>query len=307
MIQKLWTEKYRPNTLNGYVFKDSSMEKTIQRWIDNKDIPHVLMSGGPGTGKTTLAKILINSLEVQDVDVLYINASRDNGVDYIREKITNFCQSMPWGNFKIVLLDEADYLSHNAQAALRGVMEQYAAVIRFILTCNHKIKIIPAIQSRCQTFNITNLEHTEFTVRVAEILAKEEIQFDLEVLDSFVRSCYPDLRKTINTIQLNIDNNQLTYAQDVDTTADYKFKILELFKIGKLVEARNFVCKNLAVDEYEDFYKFLYQNIDLLSKDLYKQDEIILIIRDGLYKHGLIADAEINLSATMIQITDILK
>ena len=307
MIKKLWTEKYRPNTLNGYVFKDSSMEKTIQSWIDNKDIPHVLMSGGPGTGKTTLAKILINSLEVQDVDVLYINASRDNGVDIFREKITNFCQTMPWGDFKIVLLDEADYLSHNAQAALRGVMEQYASVIRFILTCNHKIKIIPAIQSRCQTFNITNLEHTEFTVRVAEILAKEEIQFDLEVLDSFVRSCYPDLRKTINTIQLNINNSQLSYAQDIDNTADYKFKILELFKTGKLVEARNFVCNNLAADEYENFYQFLYQNIDLLSKDLYKQDEIILIIRDGLYKHGLIADAEINLSATMIQITDILK
>jgi len=302
MIKKLWVEKYRPNTLNGYVFKDDSMKKTIERWITEQDIPHILLSGGPGTGKTTLAKILITELGISDTDVLTINASRENSVEDIRTRITSFCQSIPWGNFKIVLLDEADYLSHNAQGALRGVMEQYASVVRFILTCNYRNKIIPAVHSRCQSFHIKSLDTTEFTVRIAEILTGENIEFDLDLLDIYVRACYPDLRKTINTVQLNIRNNKLTKSDNEETSTDYKIKILEMFKTGKLVDARKFACANLPADEYENFYKFLYQNLEFITKDTAKQDEAILVIRDGLYKHSLIADPEINLSATMIQL-----
>jgi DNA polymerase III delta prime subunit len=305
MIKKLWVEKYRPNTLNGYVFKDDSMKKTIERWITEQDIPHILLSGGPGTGKTTLAKILITELGISDTDVLTINASRENSVEDIRTRITSFCQSIPWGNFKIVLLDEADYLSYNAQGALRGVMEQYASVVRFILTCNYRNKIIPAVHSRCQSFHIKSLDTTEFTVRIAEILTGENIEFDLDLLDIYVRACYPDLRKTINTVQLNIRNNKLTKSDNEETSTDYKIKILEMFKTGKLVDARKFACANLPADEYENFYKFLYQNLEFITKDTAKQDEAILVIRDGLYKHSLIADPEINLSATMIQLTQL--
>jgi transcription initiation factor IIF auxiliary subunit len=149
------------------------------------------------------------------------------------------------------------------------------------------------------------LDTTEFTVRIAEILTGENIEFDLDLLDIYVRACYPDLRKTINTVQLNIRNNKLTKSDNEETSTDYKIKILEMFKTGKLVDARKFACANLPADEYENFYKFLYQNLEFITKDTAKQDEAILVIRDGLYKHSLIADPEINLSATMIQLTQL--
>ena len=172
-MNNLWVEKYRPNTLDGYVFRDSNQRQQIESWVKEKTIPHLLFSGNAGIGKTTLAKILLNLLEVNDLDVLEVNASRVNSVDDVRNKITNFVQMIPFGDFKVVLLDEADYLSHNAQAALRGVMEEYHTTSRFILTCNYPNKVIPALHSRCQGFHIEKVDVTEFTARVATILVEE--------------------------------------------------------------------------------------------------------------------------------------
>jgi len=175
MISQLWVERYRPNTLDGYVFRDSHQKAQFESWIKDQAIPHLLFSGSPGIGKTTAAKLLIHELGVHDYDVLEINASRTNSVDDVRDRITNFVQMMPFGPFKVVLLDEADYLSPNAQAALRGVMEEYASTARFILTANYPARIIPAIHSRCQSFHIEKLDQTEFATRAASIFKSKKM------------------------------------------------------------------------------------------------------------------------------------
>ena len=165
-MKELWVERYRPKTIQDYVFRDKQQKEQVEDWLKSAAIPHLLFSGAAGTGKTTLAKVLLNELDVDWGDVLFINASVENGVEHIRDKINNFATSMPFGDFKYVLLDEADYLSPNAQAALRGVMERYSNSCRFILTCNYPHKIIPALHSRCQGFHIEKLDKVEFTSRI---------------------------------------------------------------------------------------------------------------------------------------------
>ena len=187
-MKELWVEKYRPATIEGYVFRDSHQKEQVQQWIKQKSIPHLLFSGNAGIGKTTLAKILFNELDLNEYDILEINASRTNSVEDVRDKIVNFVQMIPFGDFKVVLLDEADYLSPNAQAALRGVMEEYHTTARFILTCNYPNRIIPALHSRCQGFHIERVDITEFTARIAEILITEAVEFELDTLDTFVKA-----------------------------------------------------------------------------------------------------------------------
>lgn len=304
-MQELWTEKYRPRTLDQYVFRDEHQRRQIEKWVKERSIPHLLFSGNAGIGKTTLAKILLNELQVNDLDVLEINASRTNSVDDVRAKIINFVQMIPFGDFKVVLLDEADFLSPNAQAALRGVMEEYHTTSRFILTCNYPNRVIPALHSRCQGFHIERVDQTEFTARVAEILMKENIQMDLDTLDTYVKATYPDLRKCINMVQMNSQDGQLNAPQKADMgTSDYKIQMVELFKQGKITEARKLVCSQVRPDEVEDIFKWMYDNITLFGDEA-KQEKAILIIKQGLVDHTLISDPEINLTATMIKLQHI--
>tara|TARA_B100001057_G_scaffold480843_1_gene554147 strand:- start:917 stop:1834 length:918 start_codon:yes stop_codon:yes gene_type:complete len=302
-MKELWVEKYRPNTIDGYVFRDEHQKKQVQQWIKDGTIPHLLFSGNAGIGKTTLAKILLNQLEVNDLDVLEINASRTNSVEDVRDKIVNFVQMIPFGAFKVVLLDEADYLSPNAQAALRGVMEEYHTTSRFILTCNYPNRIIPALHSRCQGFHIERIDQTEFTARVAEILIKEEITPDIDTLDTYVKATYPDLRKCINMVQMNSVSGQLVPPEKSDAgESDWKLEMTELFKQGQISKARKLVCSQARPDEMEDVYKWLYDNVELFG-DEEKQESAILIIKQGLVDHTLVSDPEINLAATMIRLS----
>ena len=301
-MKELWVEKYRPNTVDGYVFRDEHQKKQVQQWIKDGTIPHLLFSGNAGIGKTTLAKILLNQLDVNELDVLEINASRTNSVEDVRDKIVNFVQMIPFGAFKVVLLDEADYLSPNAQAALRGVMEEYHTTSRFILTCNYPNRIIPALHSRCQGFHIERIDQTEFTARVAEILINEEITPDIDTLDTYVKATYPDLRKCINMVQKNSVSGQLVPPEKSDAgESDWKLEMTELFKQGQISKARKLVCSQARPEEMEDVYKWLYDNVELFG-DEEKQESAILIIKQGLVDHTLVADPEINLAATMIRL-----
>ncbi len=304
-MKELWTEKYRPKTLDGYVFRDAHQKQQIQNWVKESSIPHLLFSGNAGIGKTTLAKILLNELQINDLDVMEINASRENYADTIRDKITNFVQMIPFGPFKVVLLDEADYLTPNAQAILRGVMEEYHTISRFILTCNYPNRIIPAIHSRCQGFHIEKVDQTEFTAKMAEILLGENVRFDLDTLDTYVKSTYPDLRKCINMLQMNSLDGELHQPDISDQNEqDYKLEMVDLFKKGKISEARKLVCSQARPEEMEDIYRWLYDNISLFGDDA-KQEKAILIIKQGLVDHISVSDPEINLAATMIRLAHI--
>jgi DNA polymerase III delta prime subunit len=305
-MKQLWVEQYRPKDIEGYVFRDEAQRDQVKQWIKAGSIPHLLFSGAAGIGKTTLAKILINALNIDEYDVLEINASRTNSVDDIRDSVVNFVSTMPFGQFKIVLLDEADYLSPNAQAALRGVMEEYSQTARFIMTCNYPHKIIPALHSRCQGFHIEKVDHTEFTARAATVLVTEGVEFDIDTLDSYVKATYPDLRKCLNLLQMNTVDAKLKRPSETGTgTADYKLAMVDLFKAGKIREARTLLAAQARPEEMDEIFRWMYDNLDMWSKTPEGQDEAILVIRKGLVNHVSCADAEINLSATLVELSQI--
>ena len=301
-MKELWVEKYRPKRIDGYVFRDAHQRKQVETWIKDKSIPHLLLSGSAGIGKTTLAKILVHELGIEDYDILEINASRTNSVDDVRDKITNFVQMIPFGPFKVVLLDEADYLSPNAQAALRGVMEEYHSTARFILTCNYPNRIIPAIHSRCQGFHVERTDMAEFVSRIQHILETEDVTYEAEDVATYVSATYPDLRKCINLVQQNVHNDMLSPPNTGDSgEADWKFDMVELFNAGKINEARKMLCSKLRAEEMEEVYRWLYDNITIFG-DEKTQESAILIIKQGLVDHTLIVDPEVNLAATLVKL-----
>lgn len=201
-----------------------------------------------------------------------------------------------------ILTHNCDYLTPNAQAILRGVMETYSSTSRFILTCNYPNRIIPALHSRCQGFHIEKTDQTEFTARIATILINENINFDLDVLDTYVKYTYPDLRKCINTVQQNIKDGGLVLASRESDSFDYKIQMVELFKNGNIKEARKLLCSQARPEDMESIYRWLYDNLDLLGDTEEKQDTAILIIKQGLVDHAICADSEINLSSTLIKL-----
>jgi replication factor C small subunit len=304
-MKELWVEKYRPSTVDGYVFVDESQKSQVEAWIRDGSIPHLMLSGSAGTGKTTLAKLLINELGVDQFDVMVANGSKEaRKVEWV-DRLISFCQTMPFGDFKVVLIDEADYMNPNSvQPALRNLMEDYSETVRFILTCNYPSKIIAPIHSRCQGFHITKTDAVEFTARVATVLVSEGIEFDLDTLDTYVKATYPDLRKCLNAVQPNSQTGTLVSPSAADASVqDWRLRAVELIKQGQLRQARTLIAQSTGPDDADEVFTWMYNNLDLWGDTPERQDQAIVIIRNGLINVPLVADQEINISATLIELS----
>ena len=300
MSNSLWVEKYRPDTLEGYVGNEHILEK-VKIYIENEDVPHLLLYGVAGTGKTTLAKIITNQI---DCDVMYINASDENSVDAVRDKIRGFASSMGFRKWKVVILDESDYLTPNAQAALRNLMETFSKSTRFILTCNYVEKVIDPIQSRCQTFAITPPSKKEVAKRLYDILNEEGVEFQNEDLAILVNSGYPDIRRVLNAAQRQVVGGKLKIDTTSTIQANYTDDVIKVLqKSGDIKQQFTEIRQIIADSKVKDFtplYRSLYDEVDNYASG--KVGQTILNIADGQYKDAMVVDKEINVMAMMLNI-----
>jgi len=301
----LWVEKYRPQTLSEYVGNDM-IKETIQQYLDSNDIPHLLFYGKAGTGKTTLAKLIVNTIKC---DFMIINASDENNVDTVRNKVKGFASSVGFSGFKVIILDEFDYMTPNAQAILRNLMETFSKHCRFILTCNYIEKIIDPIQSRCQSFAITPPTKKDVAIQVAKILDSEKITYDIKNVADIVSSYYPDIRRILNTCQLQSAKGELKVDHAIMVESNFQTKLIELLKSSNdkrnlFINIRQAVADN-RLNDYSEMYSMLYDKVDDYAAG--NTANVILTIADGLSKDALVVDKEIVFMSTIIQILNIIK
>lgn len=306
--KRLWTESYRPKRIeDGYVFQNEQHKVQLQRMIADKDIPNLLLTGTQGSGKTTVAEILINELEIDDADVLRVNASDKTGVDYIRDQIIGFAELFPIGRFKVIKLEEFDYMSQAAQGMLRQVMEMNSDTCRFICLCNYENKIMPALKSRMQHLRFKAPSRDDVLIRMGEILIAENVDFDIDTLEKYVDQAYPDIRKIINNMQLNTVTGVLGAPTVDEDGGDYQFQLLDMLSAGDLRGIRKLVSEQCTHEQLNDVYEFLYRNLRKHPKfasadgrELYEQ--ALVTLNDGIYKHGLVAIPHLNFESTCIRL-----
>jgi len=300
----LWVEKYRPKKLEDYVGNDHLKQK-IRDYIESGDVPHLLLYGKAGTGKTTLAKLIVNSI---NCDFMILNASDENNVDTVRNKVKSFASTIGFKDIKIVILDEFDYMTPQAQAILRNLMETFSKHCRFILTCNYVEKIIDPIQSRCQTFQIIPPTKKDVAVQISKILTEERIQFEIKELVPIVDSSYPDIRKIINTCQLNSSKGVLKIDSSSISDADVRVKIIDILKSkddkrNRYVNLRQAVADS-RVQDFTELYTHLYEKVNDYAVG--NTSAVIMILAQGQYKDAMIVDKEICFMATLIEINDVI-
>ena len=307
MASDLWVERWRPQTLDDYVWSSAAQQQQVNSWVKDGKIPHLLLVGSPGVGKTSLAFMLLKLLQVNSGDIKFVNGCTDNGIDVVRD-LENFVSTMPMGDYRYVLIDEFDYFSPNGQAGLKNMMETYSSVARFIFTANLGHKIIPPIKSRCQTFEIQTLDRQQYFERIATILVSEGIDLNesnLVTLDDYVDAAYPDLRKCINMLQQNCVNGQLQSpsTDTVSGNSEYVVAAVGLFKEGRITEARKLLAGKLQPNDYEEFYRLLYRNLDWWGNTDRHQNSAIVVIANRLRDHSIAADPEINAAACMVELS----
>ena len=298
----LWIEKFRPSTLDEYVGNED-IKKKCEQFIQNNEIPHLLFHGRAGTGKTTLAKILVNHI---DCDYLYINASAERGIDIVRDKIRNFASSVGFKKWKVIILDESDYMTPDAQASLRNTMEVFAGGTRFILTCNYPEKIIEPLQSRCQTFKIQPPSMKDIAIKCANILKEEGVSFEPSDLKVIIENDYPDIRKILGDLQSNVFDNQLKLSSEFLSKNDVENKVIDVLcnsksKKDKFTEIRQILLDTIGYD-YTNLYSLLFKRIDEYGKGNIGQ--IILIIAEGQHRATHSVDKEISAMATIVNILE---
>ena len=295
----IWTERYRPSKLEDYVGNETLKAK-IKQYIETNDIPHLLLYGGAGTGKTTLAKLITNSIKC---DMLYINASDENGIDTIRVKIKNFACNIGFNPLKVIILDEADYFTPAAQAGLRNTMETFSEHTRFILTCNYHERIIEPIQSRCQSFAIYPPTKKDVAANLVNILKKENVKMDKDGVILLVNTHYPDIRAIINTAQRNVVDGVLTLAREDVLEGDIKAKIVEMLKNDdkkqSFTDIRQLIADN-SIKNFADFYTILFEKVEEYAPN--NIADVIIILADGQFQDASVVDKEICFMSTIIKI-----
>ena len=300
----LWVEKYRPTSLDTYIGNEHLKSK-VSVYLESGDLPHLLLYGKAGTGKTTLAKLLVNNIEC---DYMYINASDENSVDTVRNKVRGFASTMGFKDYKIIILDECDYITPNAQAALRNLMETFSKHCRFILTCNFVERIIDPIQSRCQSFQVIPPSKKEVAIHMTNILKEEDVVSKMDDIAGLVNAGYPDIRRVINSCQRQVVDGMLVVDKQSLVESDYKIKLLEIIKKESKKDAFKSVRKLLADSQVTDFaelYKLMYDEVD--SYGTGHIAECILIIAKYQLSDGQVVDKEINAMAMIIELLGVIK
>jgi len=301
----LWVERYRPSTMETYIGNEHLKSK-VSIYLESGDLPHLLLYGRAGTGKTTLAKLLVKNIEC---DYLYINASDENNVDTVRTKVKTFASTMGFKDMKIIILDECDYITPNAQAALRNLMETFSKHCRFILTCNYVERIIDPIQSRCQSFQIIPPSKKEVAVHLSNILKNENVTFKVDDIATIINGGYPDIRKVINTSQRQVVKNELKLDAQEIILSDYKLKLLKVIQTKSKTRKEIFteirqILADAKVTDFADFFRLLYDEVDTYGKGHIA--ECILIIARYESSDTHVVDKEINAMAMLIELLGVI-
>ena len=296
----LLVEKYRPDTLENYVGNEH-IKKTIKQYLGQNDIQNLIFYGPAGTGKTTLAKLIVKNL---DCDFLYINASDERGIETIRDKVSGFASSASFKPLKVVILDEADFLTIQAQASLRNVIETFSRTTRFILTCNYVERIIDPLQSRCQTLKVIPPSKKEVAVHLASVMATEGTVYEIEDIKIIVNQFYPDLRKCLNTIQLSTQDQKLVIDKSILVSSNYMTQVLKELKNAKpnWREIRQIIA-NANVNDFEEFYRYLYDNASIYANG--NEGMVAIYINEYSYQSNFRIDKEINIMALIAKLIEL--